>query len=391
VSRSQQAIAAVAAILVLGGCGSDGGSGESANQPTSNPTPSPTATAEMLANAWTVGSVVSSEAGVPDEHVVLRSFDGGHTWIETFRGDASLAGISFADRRNGWAVGVDEVLRSEDSGATWVSQRSRVPVAILQAIAVLARSSLRAIVVGGRQGTALGAPSLILVTNDGGQTWTEAPITGGQGGSLDRALLRAVCVSEADIGIAVGRGISDASATVVRTLDGGATWHDITNLVSGGGAGSLLNLNAVGCVGQNLWIVGQGTRQIVHSADGGMTWEDQTANIAPSGAFALFGTAFANATTGFAVGADGSMPVAFRTIDAGATWERRPISGADGPGLLLGVALVSEGSATAVGLRGEEGNPQSSLTVTTDDGGGTWEATTASVDALVLRAIARQP
>jgi len=391
--------AAAVLIVTLEGCGGGGSRSEVGSTPTPTPlhtgTPVVTATPGPLANTWAVGSVTFTTEGVPDEHVILRSFDEGVTWSETFRSDLRLSGVSFADRRTGWAVGGEQILRSTDSGASWVSQRTNVPADRIGAVAVIARSPAYAIVVGGGGFNPFGWPALILTTRDGGETWSVTPITPDGGGALqpDMPALRGVCVTESEVAIAVGHAISPVRGIVVRSTNGGATWTDITNLVvSGVSSGILVYPKAVACTGHDFWIVDSGQQAVLHSADDGTTWEDRTANVAESGLVSFLDVAFASPSVGFVVGATAEgRPSVIGTVNGGRRWERRPVSGADGAGLLLALALAAPEIGTAVGLRGSEGDPERSLTLTTADGGDSWTATTTRTDAQILRDVTRQP
>ena len=58
---------------------------------------------------------------------IVRTLDGGNTWEPTTMLDPPvwLTAVSFADARNGWAVGAQGViLRTTDGGETWVPQES---------------------------------------------------------------------------------------------------------------------------------------------------------------------------------------------------------------------------------------------------------------------------
>src|SRR5438128_710826 len=63
---------------------------------------------------------------VGDDGAIIRTTDGGHSWIIQSSGTTSgLYGVSFADASNGTAVGSDgTILRTTDGGTDWVSQTS---------------------------------------------------------------------------------------------------------------------------------------------------------------------------------------------------------------------------------------------------------------------------
>ena len=85
-------------------------------------------------------------------------------------------------------VGVDTILRTNDGGTSWQAQQDAVPPGtrespdgvLVHYFAVAFVDALHGIVGGGGPFTVpnLGGPSEILVTGDGGQSWTLAPISG---------------------------------------------------------------------------------------------------------------------------------------------------------------------------------------------------------------------
>jgi len=97
---------------------------------------------------------------------ILRSTDGGESWISVFEGDRRISDIEAVSDESGGilliAAGVRGVmLESRDGGATWV-ERPRTPLgAIVNAIAFPYPAC----------GLAVGSGGTGYVTRDGGETW----------------------------------------------------------------------------------------------------------------------------------------------------------------------------------------------------------------------------
>jgi photosystem II stability/assembly factor-like uncharacterized protein len=155
--------------------------------------------------------------------LVLRTTNGGNTW--TVRPDPLLSdpalpplnAVDFADADTGWIVGSSGTIRkTTDGGVTWTAQTSPAPQNLY---AVKAIDPLHACAVG-QAGT-------IFRTDDGGTTWTAQFSTV----SVD---LNAVEFVDLQRGWAVGStrtvvegGVPVIRETVLRTINGGATWTPV--------------------------------------------------------------------------------------------------------------------------------------------------------------------
>jgi photosystem II stability/assembly factor-like uncharacterized protein len=136
---------------------------------------------------------------VGERGIVLLSDDQGGRWRQArVPVSVSLTAVRFVNERTGWATGhFGTVLRSDDGGESWVKQLDGVAAARLaeQAASQMARqgapeaerlreSSLRLVEEGPdkpfldlffaneRDGFVIGAYNLIFRTRDGGQSWT---------------------------------------------------------------------------------------------------------------------------------------------------------------------------------------------------------------------------
>src|SRR5580700_299547 len=69
---------------------------------------------------------------VGDNGTIVRTMDGGATWVQISSGtNAALNGASFAEANTGIAVGsAGAILRTTDGGATWIQLPSITTVAL---------------------------------------------------------------------------------------------------------------------------------------------------------------------------------------------------------------------------------------------------------------------
>jgi photosystem II stability/assembly factor-like uncharacterized protein len=216
------------------------------------------------------------------------------------------------------------ILYSDDQGKNWV--QARVPT----------RQLLTAVqFVDARRGWAVGHDALILVSEDGGQSWSrqfedrerEAPL-------LD------VWFKDRDTGFATG-----AYGTLLTTTDGGRNWQDISDRLDNE---DQYHLNGIAAIKDSgLFIVGEaGT--MFRSRDEGQSWERLEGPYQGS-LFGVIGTA--RPSTLLAYGLRGNL---FRSTDFGDTWTQVELAAARGP-LEFGLAnasLLSDGSLVLVGNGG---------------------------------------
>ncbi len=215
------------------------------------------------------------------------------------------------------------ILYSDDAGSSWT--QARVPP----------RQMLTAIhFVDAQHGWAVGHDALVLVTRDGGLTWTaqhedrerEAPL-------LD------VWFADLRHGIAVG-----AYGALIETTDGGETWSDISDRLDNEDG---YHLNAISHIeGSGLFIVGE-MGSMFRSTDLGQSWERVEAPYEGS----LFGVLGERPGVVLAFGLRGHL---FRSDDFGTSWkqievndEGRPLRSGLAGGVFTesGVVIVGHGGA----------------------------------------------
>lgn len=193
---------------------------------------------------------------VGDRGAVLLSDDGGASFRQarSVPTRVTLTSVSFADERNGWAVGHwGVILRTTDGGETWSLQRDDTSVD--QPLFSVWFSDAR-------NGVAAGLWSLILRTDDGGEHWEvvqpPAPPEGQR--RSDRNLFQIFPGASGELWIAAERG------GLLYSGDGGAHWSQVET----GGKGSLWTGTAL--TSGTLLVAGlQG--KVYRSADHGSSWQ----------------------------------------------------------------------------------------------------------------------
>jgi photosystem II stability/assembly factor-like uncharacterized protein len=205
----------------------------------------------LLGAAWAGSRVVA----VGDRGVVLLSDDGGASFRQARQVPVSplLTSVSFADARNGWAVGHwGTILATRDGGETWQVQRldNRED-----------RPLFAVHFFDAQRGVAVGLWSLVLTTEDGGLTWTEQalePMPGGRRADLNLFNL-----------FASQQGVLYATAErgqVLRSDDQGHNWRYLDTGYEGSlWAGSVLSDGAL--------MVGGLRGSLLRSDDGGQHWK----------------------------------------------------------------------------------------------------------------------
>jgi photosystem II stability/assembly factor-like uncharacterized protein len=232
-----------------------------------------------------------------------------------------------------------KILLTTDGGTTWSRPASGTN-----------RALYAAHFVDGTQGWIVGELGTILHSRDGGTTWRA------QRGGTD-ANLFAVDFADNRHGWAVG----DRS-TLLVTANGGAHWEARTliadqNLTPAEAIVSTRPVLYDVCfVNPNSgWAVGE-FGKIVHSTDGGGTWVSQEPSLlADDGGTVLdlptfFGVDFADEAHGIATGWGGKVA---RTADGGRSWSFAAAPPGPSPTALFAPVLFPDGTAWMVGADGE--------------------------------------
>ena len=284
-------------------------------------------------HAWAVG----------DYGVGLVSVNGGRSWsYRRLAGGASLAGVAFADAAHGWIVGAhDTLLVTANGGRTWARHATGLASGVnLTGVTCVGRLHVWAV---GSSSTT----GYLLRSTDGGAHWRAVARSG--------ARLNAVDFVDTLHGCTVGQ-----SGLVLRTADGGRTWHAGTT-----DAPADLALYAVGFATRSVgWAAGGEPSAgydayLLHTSDGGATWQTQSSDVTLS-AFDAVGALSATHAYAICSGIGGSS--VYATTDGGASWNDVDDVGI-GQRALYGMTLDSHLRGIAVGDRS---------TVVTTTNGTTW-------------------
>lgn len=208
------------------------------------------------------------------------------------------------------------ILYSDDAGKRWT--QASVPT----------RQLLTSVFfIDDKKGWAVGHDAQILVTTDGGTTWTR------QFEDLKReAPLLDIWFQDDNHGMAVG-----AYGALLETTDGGQHWEDVSDRLDNE---DQFHLNSIAAVKDSgLLVVGE-AGSIFRSKDWGQTWEKLEGPYEGS-LFGAVGTR--QAGTVLIYGLRGHL---FRTTDFGDSWQQVSLPTANGGELEFG---LSEGSQLADG------------------------------------------
>ena len=230
---------------------------------------------------------------------LYRSIDAGLSWSMSHatpgpsQGFFSNGPADFVDAQTGYiGYGSGYLLRSDDGGASWTQISSGSGIDIMD----MDRFSNGDLI-------AVGTSGQVLTRSAGSTSWTIR-------GTLGEATLEAVQVTGPQQVVAVGR-----TGTVHRSEDGGATWQAASSAPA--------SLTATDLHFEDLsngWVIGQGFggAALFHTTDAGATWNPVTDF---QGTYVAVD--FAGAS-GWAASYNGTV---YRTIDAGNSWSEAQIPG----------------------------------------------------------------
>ncbi len=292
-----------------------------------------TALASDSSSTLHAASFVDSQIGfvVGTNGTILKTEDGGSSFSEidaTHGNPINLKDVEFLDANHGFVVGysfMGAVYRTSDGGLTWGS--SLIPKKVN---ACDFRDSLIGYVAG--QPSSLGEGGPISKTVDGGVTWSN------QADGFQVELMDIRFADDAT-GYAVGR-----FGTILKTSNAGGVWSALT----------------VPAAFNDTWfmaveVLGDGSTAFFLGSDGViLATQDGGSNLVRvrSGVSrTLRAIEFVNDEVGFITGDRGTL---LQTFDGGATWIPYDTfyDGHPNTNLVLGVEVVSEGQAFAVGYNG---------------------------------------
>src|SRR4029453_13529106 len=161
---------------------------------------------------------------------MLETRDRGRNWnVSKCGAAAALYGVRFVDEDHGWVVGQDGlIMNTADGGKTWTNQESNATFE--ESDGTTKRAYLFNIdAVDQKHAWAVGDRSILVSTNDGGQTWRsrkvqmEGDLSGGQSLAAADPILYDVKFVDPQNGWIVGE-----FGKILRTHDGGETWKEQT-------------------------------------------------------------------------------------------------------------------------------------------------------------------
>ncbi|MEI7896368.1 MAG: YCF48-related protein [bacterium] len=195
---------------------------------------------------------------------ILKTTDGGQTWqYKGVRANNQLNGITFSSRDTGFAVGwTGSILKTTDCGETW----QQLPQPFLSDATDLLDVFFHDKLHGWISGTYSG----LIRTVDGGASWHVLSHNVSQNISFD--IVRFV---NPDTGFVAGNQNFNQTGILKKTTDGGINWTNVSFPAEINGIGGLEALSAnelwIGARNRIYSVNGMATR-IYHTLDGGVTW-----------------------------------------------------------------------------------------------------------------------
>ncbi len=214
------------------------------------------------------------------------------SWVTRSIGDADLVAVYFLSANRGFVAGDDGFLASStDGGKTWSKASLRTDETINE---IYFRNDNNGYLVAGR---------LMFITRDGGRSWQETRIFRAADFAGTSPEFNSIRFANKNNGYVIGSVIkrSGSEEVVVDSLlmvtaDGGDTWSRVPLPTRS----ELFHLHFEG--DSRGWIVGD-KGVILGSTDGGRSWSIQRTNVTRT----LFSIDFANEKLGVAVGGGGTI------------------------------------------------------------------------------------
>ena len=234
---------------------------------------------------------------------LIRTQNGGETW-ETLSLPVFVPGgsIYFSDAANGWINAIDQsLLKTTDGGNTWLTIQLNTYIDHFFPLNT-------------QTGWATTIDQTMLKTEDGGETWEEYEF------SYNVTVMQFI---NEQVGWVAGYGNE-----ILKTEDGGRTWIDQSSNRQGNQAeindfqdGFFLDENTGWLIGNGPGTGNQMGSYLLKTTDGGQTWNTQLlgSNSYPPLAQGIH---FIDSQTGYIVGNENERGIILRTIDGGETWTK---------------------------------------------------------------------
>jgi photosystem II stability/assembly factor-like uncharacterized protein len=277
-------------------------------------------------------------------------------------------GLAAVSRNVAWLGGYDGVvLRTVDGGRTWINA-SPAGASALQFRDIEAFSATRAVAMAAGTGT----DSRLYVTSNGGRSWSLA-----YRNTNPQAFFDCMAFFNPRRGLVLSDPVN-GKFRILATRDGGRHWAVLPNAgmppALPGEAGFAASGECLTTSGHDGWFGSGGSTasRVFESRDGGLTWRASTTPIVTGPTAGVFGLAFRTPLAGVAVGGDFNAPTASANVAALSYFGRPWFSPLSGPaGYRSGVTWIPRTLATviAVGLTGSDVSYSGGLTWHTFDTG----------------------
>jgi photosystem II stability/assembly factor-like uncharacterized protein len=265
---------------------------------------------------------------------VLLSDDNGKTWrqAKSVPTKSTLTSVVFVDEKNGWAAGHDTiVLHTNDGGDTWTRQNGGGDND---------DALLTIVFTDAQRGLAMGAFNFTIETADGGKTWTKRKL------AADDAKPAAPAPAAAPAAPANGAAAAPTEDDLQARADAEAEAKAKASGVDSAYAvaeGDDAHINHAFAGPNGMVIVAAEAGKIYRSADNGTTF--QRIQTEYPGSF--WGGAFLTDGSIVVVGMRGNI---WRSTDQGLTWSKSDTGKADQS--IASVIQLPDGDVVAVGLSG---------------------------------------
>jgi len=262
-------------------------------------------------------------------------------------------GLSVVSRKVAWLGGYNGVvLRTVDGGRSWINA-SPAGASALQFRDVEAFSATGAVAMAAGSGT----DSRLYVTANGGRSWRLA-----YQNTNPQAFFDCMAFFNSRHGLVLSDPVN-GRFRILSTRDGGRNWTVLPNAgmpeALPGEAGFAASGECLTTFGNDAWFGsgGSAAARVFASRDGGLTWHAATTPMVTGPTAGVFALAFRTPLAGVAVGGDFANPTAAANVAAlsflGGPWFTPPAGPA---GYRSGVTWVPHTLATviAVGLTGSD-------------------------------------
>jgi photosystem II stability/assembly factor-like uncharacterized protein len=239
---------------------------------------------------------------VGEHGAIIHTSDGGENWQRQVSGtEEYLRAVFFIDEQRGFAAGEQgNFLVTQDGGATWEQDKKVTLLLKDRGKDGIIPTILDLNFLDSNEGWAIGFPSIILYTANGGNEWQFKSV------ELDEAAFYNIFFLDKNKAWLVGKkGLEAKNGILLFTEDSGSSWEIQQKWVT-----PAIN-HAYFTNHRNGWMVTYGA--IMNTTDGGKTWTAQLEELDQW----LYALQFSDDLNGWAVGSAGNI---YYTPDGGKTW-----------------------------------------------------------------------